>query len=348
MPIEFRCTACGKLLRTPDETAGKQAKCPECGAVMAIPVPAAPPHPPTGSPFVAGGGPTAAGAANPYQSPISDAAAVAVPPPGSFAPSRIDFADVFGRTFRIFGQEWSQCIVAFLALSGVSLAAVLVIGGPAFALAVVAQDEVVTVVVAVLGIGTLSLIVAWLSIGWWIFFLKLARGDDAEVADLFRGGPFFVTTVLATLLFALVYLGGLALFIVPGVIFWLMFSQYNYMIIDRNAGVLESLSLSKEFTYGNKLTLFAILLVAGLVGGLINQACGLAVIVVAPFMALLHAVIYLVMTGQATVDLRYPGGPVYYQRPQPPYPPAAGSPFGPPPPTPRGGPKIGGPGPNNP
>jgi phage FluMu protein Com len=37
MPIEFRCTHCNRLLRTPDETAGKQAQCPECGAITTIP-----------------------------------------------------------------------------------------------------------------------------------------------------------------------------------------------------------------------------------------------------------------------------------------------------------------------
>src|SRR5690606_26481769 len=37
MPIEFRCSQCQKLLRTPDDTAGKQAKCPSCGAVVPIP-----------------------------------------------------------------------------------------------------------------------------------------------------------------------------------------------------------------------------------------------------------------------------------------------------------------------
>lgn len=37
MPIEFRCSACSKLLRVPDESAGKQAKCPQCQAVMTIP-----------------------------------------------------------------------------------------------------------------------------------------------------------------------------------------------------------------------------------------------------------------------------------------------------------------------
>jgi phage FluMu protein Com len=37
MAIEFRCTKCNKLLRTPDDTAGKHAKCPECGEILLIP-----------------------------------------------------------------------------------------------------------------------------------------------------------------------------------------------------------------------------------------------------------------------------------------------------------------------
>jgi hypothetical protein len=37
MAIEFRCTGCRKLLRSDDDAAGKQAKCPECGAVAVVP-----------------------------------------------------------------------------------------------------------------------------------------------------------------------------------------------------------------------------------------------------------------------------------------------------------------------
>lgn len=77
MPIEFRCAQCQKLLQTPDETAGKQAKCPQCGAIQQIPSPTTPPPP--SSPFAPGVpslGPTGetssgapSGQANPYQSP---------------------------------------------------------------------------------------------------------------------------------------------------------------------------------------------------------------------------------------------------------------------------------------
>lgn len=41
MPIDFRCPQCGKLLQTPDNTAGRQAKCPQCGTAVIIPSPPA-------------------------------------------------------------------------------------------------------------------------------------------------------------------------------------------------------------------------------------------------------------------------------------------------------------------
>jgi MoxR-like ATPase len=37
LPIEFRCTGCGRMLRTAAETAGRQAQCPQCATIVAIP-----------------------------------------------------------------------------------------------------------------------------------------------------------------------------------------------------------------------------------------------------------------------------------------------------------------------
>jgi phage FluMu protein Com len=89
MPIEFRCSQCGKLLRTGDDTAGRQAQCPECGAISAVPSstrpsePSVPPVSPLGggNPFGAVPAAGAEGSDNPYQSPA---------PAGYLPPGQID------------------------------------------------------------------------------------------------------------------------------------------------------------------------------------------------------------------------------------------------------------------
>lgn len=43
MPIEFRCSQCDRLLRVPDEAAGKNGKCPGCQAIVKVPDAPAPP-----------------------------------------------------------------------------------------------------------------------------------------------------------------------------------------------------------------------------------------------------------------------------------------------------------------
>ncbi len=101
MAIEFRCTECQKLLRTGDDTAGKQAKCPECGSLMAVPsasetpreIPPPPPPETPGSPFSAPGPePSSAGdPENPYQSPTQYGPAEQMPfaPSAAYASSRV-------------------------------------------------------------------------------------------------------------------------------------------------------------------------------------------------------------------------------------------------------------------
>jgi len=63
MPIEFRCTSCGKLLRTADETAGREAQCPACGTVMSVPETVEAAAPEAASPF---------GGENPFESSSAD------------------------------------------------------------------------------------------------------------------------------------------------------------------------------------------------------------------------------------------------------------------------------------
>ena len=106
MPIEFRCSQCGKLLRTGDGTTGQQAQCPECGALSQVPAPgepssATPPLEPlraggVGAPDTSSGNPFAAellnaatASDNPYQSPQESAYQLLPGQPDPFAAQRV-------------------------------------------------------------------------------------------------------------------------------------------------------------------------------------------------------------------------------------------------------------------
>ncbi len=85
MPIEFNCSGCGKLLRVPDEFAGRQARCPHCGGVSQAPEAAAPMSeptawaPPSNPPNEHGSQASGAtGDPSPYQSPLADETAAPV------------------------------------------------------------------------------------------------------------------------------------------------------------------------------------------------------------------------------------------------------------------------------
>ncbi len=78
MSIEFSCPHCGKHLRTPDETAGRQAKCPQCGELSQIPIAALAPAPTVGDAFHGTAGPSGESFEfNPYQSPTTISASPA-------------------------------------------------------------------------------------------------------------------------------------------------------------------------------------------------------------------------------------------------------------------------------
>jgi hypothetical protein len=82
---------------------------------------------------------------------------------------------------------------------------------------------------------------------------------------------------------------------------WITLSFYlaNFFIIDRDAGGVESLKLSWRFMAGNRMTVFGLTFVFGLVGAVLGCCTlGFGAIVLTPFFHLLAAVTYMLATGQ--------------------------------------------------
>lgn len=297
MTIEFRCQSCDKLLRTPEGTQGKQAKCPQCGSLMQIPAESTYAPPPRDSQHAASAS-SYAPRGNPYQAPGADANSPAAPP--SFQPTRIVFSDVLEQTWDIFKNNMLMCVLGTLVSSLCSQVATALVGGLAGALADNGNDFV-AVIASLAGGICIAAITSFFLLGMANFFLRIARSGEARFGDLFCAGPLLVA---ATAIYALLFLGfgvGLIFLVVPGVLFLLMFCQAPYMLLDQRTGVYDSFRCSAVAMAGNKGTVFllvGVIILAGTAFTLLT--CFIGGLLAGPFYHLAAAVIYLGVTGQPT------------------------------------------------
>ena len=391
MSIDFRCTQCDRLLRTGDDAAGKQAKCPGCGLLLTVPgarsqtaAGTAPPasgdatswpgatpfgsQPPGAMPFgsqlpgampfgppwtgAAPGGPQApSGPVNPYQSPgdfLGPPAWHAAAPLAPIVPTRVALGDLFSRTWSVFKDQYGICLGLFAATLGLAFLAyivayivlmvVLAVGMTTLRHQAVGMFVAMFLWLPVFFLLPAGLFILWIHLGLLRGMISVARGQPTSLGALFSGGAYLFRAILASLLLGLIgvaiqlvggFVAGLAgslafqggagrvnvatigVFVLTSIalaVVSFMFCQFQYLIVDRNAGVVESLSLSRQITSGNKLTLFGgfvLIALLAFVTGL--PTCGIGVLFgVGPYAALLMAMFYLAMSGQTTADqLRY-------------------------------------------
>ena len=337
MPIEFRCTSCSKLLRTPDEIAGKKAKCPQCETIVDVP----------DSSTAAGQGdevPTGdvprdsfarsdmetefaqQDPANPYSSPTT-MAPLDTPdvPKGKLQHGTLEFDAMLRTAWEFFRENIGPLALFGLVVFGINVGLQIIAQVGNFA--VQARGEVAMVVVFGIVNGIFGFLVqTFVQLGTVIYMLKMVRTRQAQVSDLFSASPFFVKGILMTLLVMLIYGGLTTVFVIPvaitiplqetavtvvaGIVSALVFIPVLVMlvlrfmlglffVVDRGAGVIESLSLSGEYMKGNKLTAFLIGLVVIILGGVFGLGtCFFGYILYIPFWGLLWAMVYLTCTGQ--------------------------------------------------
>jgi len=129
--------------------------------------------------------------------------------------------------------------------------------------------------------------------------LRTARGETTSIGQFFGGGRFFVSFVVAGILFNLVCAIGYLLCIVPGVIAGLGLSMYGFCIVDRGMSPVDALKESWRLTTGHKTSIFVFGLLALLVAVAGAMACGLGLYLVAmPVIVVAAAYIYLRLRGE--------------------------------------------------
>lgn len=337
MTIEFHCPHCEKLLKTADDKAGVRAKCPGCGEVVTVPAPQAeaagfdasfeesfggasggsPPPIPVTSPAEPPAGPEemrpcpmcgesirAAATRCRYCGEVLEGAQE-----GEGVPTQIDAGEILSRSWGIFQKEMGMCIAIVLIAGFLNFLGQL----PSYAVRILTESGVIDKdmrVVAVIAWITLfmmgNVFNFFLSIGQSIAMLKIARGQSAQISDLFAGSPYFWRAVGASILFGVMSLAGMLACLVGTVFVVLMFSPYIYALVDRDVGAVESLSVAYRITRNNLLALFVISLAVVGMSFLGFLTCGLGFIVIGPYIMLMQAVTYLQMSGLPIAQQRRP------------------------------------------
>ncbi|MDZ4821335.1 MAG: DUF975 family protein [Planctomycetota bacterium] len=350
MPIDFRCPQCGKLLRTPDNSAGKQAKCPQCAAILRVPdvgaaTPAdsgagaggagsgdageerpfssfdrGPSAPGQGSDagyqMASGGGGGAGGfgggggnlggdsvgggygaaSDNPFSAPQTDSYQARVVGDGEFAPTKIELGTLLSKSWEITKQNLLKVLGMFAVLFAVAVCFQLFVGGVLGA----AGDSAVGAIIVLVTLVAFMAFELVISAGVSIFMLKVARGQSTTFSDLFTGTRFIVPILVSSIVVGICVLLGFVALIVPGIIIALMLWPFIFIIVDRNAGAMESLTIARQITDGNKLTIFLLHIVFSALSLACILTLGLGYFVLIPYQMVAFAVAYLMMSGQRT------------------------------------------------
>lgn len=312
MPIEFPCSQCGKLLRTGDDTAGREARCPACQAITVVPQPGgggAPPAegapPSQGAPPPPSYIPTPATNFNAYQAPMTDAAAVPADSRLEVVPGQLDLGAVLNAAWSVFKARWTDVILGALVVIGMSIGFSVV---RAVVEAATSRNQALHATVLTAFVVVDLLFQSWIAVGNIRYMLQIARGEPARLEVLFSGLDVLLPFLGGMILFGLAFFVGFVLLIVPGIIIAMMFSQALYLIADRRLPVFAAFSTSRAVMVGNKLTLFATGLVAIGLSILGVLACCVGIIPVYFYTLILAPIVYLTVTGEQPGLYRLPPG----------------------------------------
>ena len=153
---------------------------------------------------------------------------------------------------------------------------------------------IATLLGAIIGAVYLQVILGGaIAVGVSLFWLKLSRKDNPEIANLFEGFNSFLSAWGAYLLMTLIVFGGFLLLVIPGIYWACTYAMTFYIIADNpNCGGNEALVKSREMMYGHKMKFFRFYLrcMALMILGAIP--CGLGWFVVIPWMSIAMAKFY--------------------------------------------------------
>lgn len=155
-----------------------------------------------------------------------------------------------------YKHGWRQLWKNFGVLLGITLVLILLGSGSG------AIQKYQTGQFSLLGMAYQALILGPISYGAYFAYLKAARGEKPEFADLFAGFGNYWNVVVASFVVQLIIVIGFLFLIVPGVIFVCKFLFVPYLVVDRRMRAFDAMNESWRRTDGYAWTIFFALLLA--------------------------------------------------------------------------------------
>jgi uncharacterized membrane protein len=134
--------------------------------------------------------------------------------------------------------------------------------------------------------------------------LKAARGDQLKVKDMFAAFRNYLNAILANILVAAIFVIGLALLIVPGIIFGCKLAFTPYLIVDRKLDAIEAVKESWRMTKGYAWKVFFIGLLAIPIGIAGLLCFGVGIIVAVMWIRLAFASLYNAVSRPAETPIQ--------------------------------------------
>ncbi len=263
----------------------------------------------------------------------------------------IDLGDLLREAWASFAAAWPACLILYWAAVAASwLILIFLTLTLASFNGLVGDREILPVLEFIQFVGRF-LIPGWIWLGQTRAFLKLARRRPVALEELFRGGPYLLTALLAMGIVLAVCAGPwwliyaraeawlvrgghpslasmleqvaagtmpapqeryettmlalMAVVVLSYVVFLAVMvrvGQFPYLIVDRGAGVLESLRGSWELTRGQVATVIRVYMAQFAMNFAGLMACYAGLVLTLPLASLISAVTYHALRGHALPD----------------------------------------------
>jgi len=134
-----------------------------------------------------------------------------------------------------------------------------------------------------------------IQLGTYNLMLKVVDGHKADIKDLYKYSNALMKVlknIVAGLLVGLAVVGGLILFIIPGIYIAVRLMFFTYYIVDKDAGIMDSIRMSWDLTKGGVVNLFLLSILFIIVNFIGALLFGIGLAVTMPLTFLATAVLY--------------------------------------------------------